>query len=87
MCNSNFDFILYYNLLLCVIELEMHVSLICAIKFCLLTYLMSTAGKSEYAQVLGRYHSPNRVHTKMWPAGRQCTLRPGPEMPNYEENK
>jgi len=47
---------------------------------------MPTAGKSEYAGVLGPYRSPNRVHTKMWPAGRQCTLRPGPEMPNYEEN-
>jgi len=31
---------------------------------------LSTAGKSEYARVLGPYHSPNRVHTKMWPAGR-----------------
>ena len=30
---------------------------------------MSTTGKSEYARVLGPYHSPNRVHTKMWPAG------------------
>jgi len=35
----NFDFILYYNLLLCFIQLEMHVRLICAIKFYLLTYL------------------------------------------------
>ena len=26
---------------------------------------MSTAGKSEYARVLGPYHSPNRVHTKI----------------------
>ena len=26
---------------------------------------MSTAGKSEYAQVLGPYHSPNRLHTKI----------------------
>ena len=34
-----FDFILYYNLLLCFIPLEMHVRLICAIKFYLLTYL------------------------------------------------
>jgi len=33
-----FDFILYYNLLLCFIPLEMHVRLICAIKFYLLTY-------------------------------------------------
>jgi len=30
---------LYYNLLLCFIPLEMHVRLICAIKFYLLTYL------------------------------------------------
>jgi len=33
----DFDFILYYNLLLCFIQLEMHVRLICAIKFCLLS--------------------------------------------------
>ena len=26
---------------------------------------MSTAGKSEYARVLGPYHFPNRVHTKI----------------------
>ena len=26
---------------------------------------MSTAGKSEYARVLGPYHIPNRVHTKI----------------------
>jgi len=38
----NFDFILYYNLLLCFIQLEMHVRLICAIKFYLLTYLFKT---------------------------------------------
>jgi len=37
---------------------------------------MLTAGKSEYARVLGPYHSPNRVHAKMWPVGRQCTLCP-----------
>jgi len=37
----NFDFILYYNLLLCFIQLEMHVLLICAIKFYLLTYLLT----------------------------------------------
>jgi len=37
---------------------------------------MSTAGKSEYAWVLGPYQSPNRVHTKMWLAGRQYTLQP-----------
>ena len=36
----NFDFILYYNLLLCFIPLEMHVRLIRAIKFYLLTYLL-----------------------------------------------
>jgi len=36
----NFDFILYYNLLLCFIQLEVHVRLICAIKFYLLTYLL-----------------------------------------------
>jgi len=30
----------YYNLLLCFIPLEMHVRLICAIKFYLLTYLL-----------------------------------------------
>ena len=40
LCNSDFDFILYYNLLLCFIPLEMHVHLICAIKFYLLTYLL-----------------------------------------------
>jgi len=39
LCNSDFDFILDYNLLLCFIPLEMHVRLICAIKFYLLTYL------------------------------------------------
>jgi len=27
---------------------------------------MSTAGKSEYARVLGPYHSPNRVLTKIY---------------------
>ena len=32
----NFDFILYYNLLLCFIQLELRVRLICAIKFYLL---------------------------------------------------
>jgi len=40
LCNSDFDFILYYNLLLCFIPLEMRVRLICAIKFYLLTYLI-----------------------------------------------
>ena len=25
--------------------------------------------KSEYARVLGPYHSPKRVPTKLWPAG------------------
>ena len=35
---KNFNFTLYYNLLLCFIQLEMHVRLICAIKFYLLTY-------------------------------------------------
>ena len=39
LCNSNFDFILYYNLLLCCIQLEMHVRFICAIKFYILTCL------------------------------------------------
>jgi len=39
-CNSDFDFILYYNLLLCFIPLEMRVRLICAIKFYLLAYLI-----------------------------------------------
>jgi len=29
----NFHFILYYNLLLCFIRLEMHIRLICAVKF------------------------------------------------------
>jgi len=37
---------------------------------------MSTTGKSEYARVLGPYHSPNRVHTKMWPAGSAHCGRP-----------
>ena len=37
-CNSSFDFILFYNLLLCFMQLEMHVRLICGIKFYLLTY-------------------------------------------------
>ena len=32
---------LYYNLLPCFIQLEMHVRLICAIKFYLLTYLLT----------------------------------------------
>ena len=36
--NSDFDFMLYYNLLLCFTPLEMHVRLICAIKFYALTY-------------------------------------------------
>ena len=40
LCNSNVDFMLYYNLLLCFIQLEMHVRLICAIKFYLLTCLL-----------------------------------------------
>jgi len=33
--------IVIYNLLLCFIPLEMHVRLICAIKFNLLTYLLT----------------------------------------------
>ena len=41
LCNSNFDFILYYNLVLCFIQLEMHVRLICAIEFYLHTYLLT----------------------------------------------
>jgi len=32
---------LYYNLLLCYIQLDMHLRLICAIKFYLLTYLLT----------------------------------------------
>ena len=28
-----------------------------------------------------------RLHTKMWPAGRRCTLRPQTEMPNYEKKQ
>jgi len=48
LCISDFDFILYYNLLLCFIPLEMHVRLICAIKFYLLTYLLTPA--SVYAR-------------------------------------
>ena len=40
--NANLDFILYYNLLLCFIQLEMYVRLVCAIKFYLLTYLFCT---------------------------------------------
>ena len=44
LCASvNFDFVLYYNLLLCFIQLEMHVRSICAIKFYLLTYLLTYA--------------------------------------------
>jgi len=39
----NFDFILYYNLLLCFIQQEMHVRLISAIKFYLLTYLIMSS--------------------------------------------
>jgi len=41
-CTSNSDFILYYNLLLCSIQLGMHVRWICAVKFYLLTYLLNT---------------------------------------------
>ena len=41
VCNSDFDFILYCDLLLCFILLEMHVRLICAIKFYLFTYLLT----------------------------------------------
>ena len=37
----HFNHWLYYNLLLCFIPLEMHVRLICAIKFYLLTYLLT----------------------------------------------
>ena len=37
--HNDFDFILYYNLLRCFFPLEMHVRLICAIKFYLLSYL------------------------------------------------
>jgi len=37
----HFDFILYYNLVLCIIQLEMHVRLICAIEFYLHTYLLT----------------------------------------------
>ena len=42
---------LYYNLLLCFIPLEMHVRLIRAIKFYLLTYLL-TVRADETAAVL-----------------------------------
>ena len=37
LCNSDFDFTLFYNLSLCFIPLEMHVHLIYAVKICLLT--------------------------------------------------
>jgi len=49
LCISDFDFILYYNLLLCFIPPEMHVRLICAIKFYLLTYLLTlvTCGERQ----------------------------------------
>jgi len=39
---------LYYNLLLCFIPLEMHVRLICAIKFYLLTYLLINQLINQY---------------------------------------
>jgi len=43
LCNSNFDYIglLYYNLLLCFIQQEIHVRLICAIKFYFLIVIRS----------------------------------------------
>ena len=49
-CNSDVNFVLYYNLLLYFIQLEMHVRLICAIKFYLLTYLqmMRTQQREGY---------------------------------------
>jgi len=50
LCNSDFDFnfILYYNLLLCFILLEMHVRFICAIEFYLLTYLLKNSAISKW---------------------------------------
>jgi len=38
---------------------------------------MSTAGKSEYARVLGPYHFPNRVHTKI-NTNKKLRYREGP---------
>jgi len=57
LCNSDFNFILCYNLLLCFIPLEMHVRLICAIKYYLLTYLrtLTAALKRLIKQLLDAY--------------------------------
>jgi len=51
LCNSNFYVILYYNLLLCFIQLEMHVRLIRAIKFYLLTYLLRVNYWGRYPRI------------------------------------
>jgi len=52
---------LYYNLLLCFIPLEMHARLICAIKFYLVTYLLTVsrgAARSSSGSVAIRYLLP-----------------------------
>ena len=65
MCNSDSDFILYYNLLLCFISLEMHVRLIYAIKFYLLTYLSKCSKSSLQADsvyIRAGFKGPRHSH-------------------------
>jgi len=61
LCNSNRDFILYYNLLLCFIQLETHVRSICAIKFYLLTYLLTCRLNAKNRDKLRNSALGNRV--------------------------
>jgi len=62
LCYSNFDFILYYNLLLCFIQLEMHVRLICAIKFYLFTYLLNSRDRLPGTGGRGDATTPRHIH-------------------------
>ena len=70
--NSDFDFMLYYNLLLRFTPLEMHVRLICAIKFYVLTYLLTYL-------LITRYHNTHNT---------RCFFETscGGEPPSYKKN-
>jgi len=50
-------FLLYYNLLLCFIQLQMHVRLICAVKFYLLTYLRTLVERRRVCRLYARSSS------------------------------
>ena len=88
LCNSDFDFILYYNLILCFIPLEMHVRLLCAIKFYLLTYLLtyrafcctsfclSVSALKQEAQLPQRDRARTLGHLKSCQLLLNCTKKP-----------